>query len=171
MIHQSYTDDEAEKRFQEIFYLQYENMLRYAKTIFRSKGAPDAGDGRSEDAVQEAFAFAWKHHREMFDSPEPLGWLYKVLSYKVLEHLRAENMWLKKIRRCEKSALEPSDPFKHVDEDIQDIVSDVDYVLLKKLYLDGYSYAELCSEYGLTKAALGSRIHRIKQKIQKRIKN
>ena len=167
MFHQDHTDAKAQERFHKIFCAQYECMLRYAKAIFRSRGAPDSGDGRSEDAVQEAFAFAWKHRDEMFESPNPEGWLFKTLSYKVLEQLKEENNWFKKIRRLEQAATLPADPLKQVDIDIRSLVSDNDYKLLKKLYLDGYSYAEVCSEYGLSKAALTSRIHRIKQRLRK----
>ena len=41
-----------------------------------------------------------------------------------------------------------------------------DFDLLYKMYVMGYSYRELCQEMGLTKSALATRIHRIKERIR-----
>ena len=61
--------------------------------------------------------------------------------------------------------IEVLDQFDFDSGNIQSIVNDEDYILLKKLYVEGYSYQEICTENNLTKAALGCRIHRIKKKI------
>ena len=37
-------------------------------------------------------------------------------------------------------------------------------MLLKHLYLDGYTYSELCAEMGLKKSALAMRVKRIKER-------
>ena len=156
---------EREARFQSIYYAHYEHMLRYAKSIFANRGIPDPGDGRAEESVQEAFLHAWEHCDEMFSVPNPEGWLFKVLFYKVLSRIRSDTRWARAIQFHEHLSANIADQFDFDSGNIQSIVDEEDYILLKKLYVEGYSYHEICTEHNLTKAALGCRIHRIKKKI------
>jgi len=146
-------------------------MLRYATTIFNTRGASDLGDGRAEEAVQEAFAYAWVNQDKLFSSPNPEGWLFKVLYYKVLERIRDENKWTRNIQCIEQfwGHQQTDDPYMQADNSLQEIISDEDYELLTKLYIDGSTYLDICKEYHLTKAALGCRIHRIKKRIRENL--
>ena len=53
--------------------------------------------------------------------------------------------------------------------DLEGLISKEDFDLLYKLYVVGYTYQELCKETGLTKSALGVRIHRVKQKVREKL--
>ncbi len=164
--------EQEKRRFYQLYQDQYRAMLRYAMTIFNARGSSDPGDGRAEEAVQEAFAYAWANRRALFDSPNPGGWLFKVLYYKVLERVKEENKWTRNIRTFEElaAATRQPDPYAQVEDSLQGLLSDEDYRLLRRLYVEKATYLELCREYQLTKSALGSRVHRIKKKIREHIK-
>jgi DNA-binding MarR family transcriptional regulator len=51
--------------------------------------------------------------------------------------------------------------------DMAGILTDEEYRLLSRLYLEGYTYIELCEELGLKKSALAMRIKRIKERFLK----
>ena len=51
--------------------------------------------------------------------------------------------------------------------ELADLVPEEDYLLLKRLYLDGDTYQELCRELGLKKSALAMKIRRIKERFLK----
>ena len=76
--------NDAQELFHELYSNYYTKMLRYATAIFNTRGSSDLGDGRAEEAVQEAFAYAWVNQDKLFSSPNPEGWLFQVLYYKAL---------------------------------------------------------------------------------------
>ena len=165
--------NDSQELFHELYSNYYTKMLRYATAIFNTRGASNLGDGRAEEAVQEAFAFAWVNQDKLFSSPNPEGWLFKVLYYKVLERIRDESKWTRNIQCIEQfwEHQQTDDPYLQDDNSLQEILSDEDYKLLTKLYIDGATYLDICKEYHLTKAALGCRIHRIKKKIRETLLN
>lgn len=168
--------DDTHELFHKLYNNYYAKMLRYATAIFNTRGASDLGDGRAEEAVQEAFAYAWVNQDKLFSSPNPEGWLFKVLYYKVLERIRDENKWTRNIQYIEQfwGHQQTDDPYlqaDNTDNSLQEIISDEDYTLLTKLYIDGSTYLDICKEYHLTKSALGCRIHRIKKKIRETLLN
>ena len=173
MSYSSRSPDDIHMKFYKLYHDYYTKMLRYATTVFASRSTPDFSDGRAEEAVQEAFMYAWMNSGKMFSSPNPEGWLFKVLYYKVLERIREENNWTRSIQCIEQlcSTAPYDDPYRQDDNVLQEIISDEDYKLLTKLYIDGSTYLEICKEYNLTKSALGCRIHRIKKKIRENLKN
>ncbi len=165
--------EDAKLRFYQLYQDHYRAMLRYAMTIFSARGSSDPGDGRAEEAVQEAFAYAWTHRDDLFGSPNPGGWLFKVLYYKVLERVKEETKWARNIRAVEElaAAARAPDPCDQVEDGLQGLLSEEDHRLLRRLYVEKATYLELCKEYQLTKSALASRIHRIKKKIREQLKN
>ena len=62
------------------------------------------------------------------------------------------------------------DPFEGTDE-LAELIPPEDYRLLRQVYVEGYTYNELCEELGLTKSALGMRINRIKKEFRKKYGN
>ena len=165
--------NDAYMRFYKLYHDYYEKMLRYAAAVFHTRGVPDTGDGRAEEAVQEAFVYAWSNQEKMYESPSPENWLFKVLYYKVLERIKAEGKWSRNLRSFEQlvSVSNDADPYDRIENSLIEIISDEDYQLLKKLYIEGATYREICEEYHLTKSALGCKLHRIKQKLREKLIN
>lgn len=155
--------------FENIYRTEYTAMIRYATIILKAHGSKYvSADGRAEEAVQEMFAFAWENRKKLLESDSPTGWLYKVLYYKVRELLNEDKKWAKRLLKMSEFSHEKEDSEKfHLRVEMEGIISDEDYRLLSRLYLDGYTYAELCSEMGIKKSALAMRVMRIKERFLK----
>lgn len=164
------TDQEAEEIIQEIYESEYEKLVRCA-ILYLKKGDNKAHVlSRAEDVVQETFALAWKRRVDVLSSEKPVGWLYNALQYEAKTFLKEENKWIKRLLRYEQFYIEPPEPCVSLEFELGDLISKEDFDLLYRFYVAGYSYRELCEETGLSKTALGVRIHRIKQKVQQKVK-
>ena len=120
-----------------------------------------------EEVVQELFAFAWEHQADLWSSASPTGWLYRVLRYKVLELLKEDRFWRKHlIRAAGEMPASPEDDFQQRAE-ITSILTPEEYEILRKLYLEKYTYEELAREMGLKKSALAMRVKRSKERFVK----
>ena len=97
----------------------------------------------------------------------PTGWLYRVLRYKVLELLKEDRFWRKHlIRAAGEMPASPEDDFQQRAE-ITSILTPEEYEILRKLYLEKYTYEELAREMGLKKSALAMRVKRSKERFVK----
>ena len=150
--------------FERIFRENYENFYRYAVAIFKSNGSRYVSvSGRAEEAVQEMFAFAWANQDRMAQAPSLLGWLYTVLQFKVREMLREDRVWIKRMLQISDQYDEQDAHDFRLKTELEDILEPEDYLLLKRLYLDGYTYNEICASMGVKKSALAMRVKRIKE--------
>lgn len=106
--------------------------------------------------------------RQIFGaSASPTGWLYRVLRYKVLELLKEDRFWRKHlIRAAGEMPASPEDDFQQRAE-ITSILTPEEYEILRKLYLEKYTYEELAREMGLKKSALAMRVKRSKERFVK----
>lgn len=155
--------------FRQLFEEQYQGMMRYASAILKARDSGSLINGRAEVAVQETFMLAWERRDEVLTSNQPASWLYKALYYKILEILKEENRWRKRLLLYERNYVPPVETHISLDVEFEGLVPKEDFDLLWRMYGEGYSYAELCRETGLTKSALAVKIHRIKKKIQKQL--
>ena len=148
------------------------SCIRTCSAVRRSPcGLAEAGTspsaGRAEEVVQELFAFAWEHQADLWSSASPTGWLYRVLRYKVLELLKEDRFWRKHlIRAAGEMPASPEDDFQQRAE-ITSILTPEEYEILRKLYLEKYTYEELAREMGLKKSALAMRVKRSKERFVK----
>lgn len=146
----------------------YRGPLRCAEIALRTGGSWYVSvAGRAEEVVQELFAFAWEHQADLWSSASPTGWLYRVLRYKVLELLKEDRFWRKHlIRAAGEMPASPEDDFQQRAE-ITSILTPEEYEILRKLYLEKYTYEELAREMGLKKSALAMRVKRSKERFVK----
>ena len=153
--------------FERIFRENYDSFVRYAVTIFKAHGSQYVSvSGRAEEAVQEMFAYAWEHREKMAAAASPLGWMYATLQYKVRELLREDRTWIKRLLQIsEPCRAEDTYDFR-LKAELEDMIAPNDYLLLKRLYLDGYTYTEVASAMGLKKSALAMRVKRIKEALR-----
>ena len=92
---------------------------------------------------------------------------YRVLRYKVLELLKEDRFWRKHlIRAAGEMPASPEDDFQQRAE-ITSILTPEEYEILRKLYLEKYTYEELAREMGLKKSALAMRVKRSKERFVK----
>lgn len=160
------TEQEARKLFHDFFESEYEKMIRCAGLMLRARDSNAAVNGRAEVAVQETFALAWERREEVLSREQPVGWLYCALRYKVREILKEENRWTKRLLLYESQRDWYEDPQVSLDVEYDGIVPKEDFKLLCRIYIEGFSYRELCEEMNVTKPALAVRVHRIKKKMR-----
>lgn len=162
------SDTEEDRNFEALYRSNYAGLLRYATVILNSHGSNDSSvSGRAEEAVQEMFAFAWENREKLFSHASPVGWLYKCLYYKALGLLKEDRIWTKRILQISEPDGDSSEPDFRLKSEMTSIIPEDDYLLLRRLYLGGYTYEELCAELNLKKSALAMRIKRIKERFIK----
>lgn len=153
--------------FEALFRQEYHKLLRYATVILRKYGAKYVSDsGRAEDVVQETFKLAWKKRDELMKKEFPAGWLYMAAVCKAREALREDRAWVKRLALVQQAPRTPQE--QGLTSDLKQLLLQEEYDLLCKLYLEGYSYKELCAELGVKKSTLAMRVKRSKEKIQKK---
>ena len=156
----------SEEEFEQIYKENYESFIRYATTIFKANGSQYvSASGRAEEAVQEMCAVAWENRDKLSAAPSPLGWMYTTLQFKVRELLREDRAWMKRLLQIsEQYSSEDEETYDfRLKAEMEDIIKPKDYLLLKRLYLDGYTYTEVGAAMGLKTSALAMRVKRIKE--------
>lgn len=166
------TDQEAEEIIQTYYENEYEKLVRCAAVYLKTKNNQVHILNRAEDLVQETFALGWERRQDVLSCEKPVGWLYGTLHNKARELLRNENKWTKRLLQYRQLYTPKTDPYVNLELklELDDLIPKEDYDLLYKLYVEGYSYQELCEETGLTKSVLGGRVHRIKKKMKEQMK-
>ncbi|HIS53153.1 MAG TPA: hypothetical protein IAC15_10540 [Candidatus Onthomonas avicola] len=161
---------EEEKRFEMIYREQYPAMYRYATALLKNYSTRDGyASGRAEEVVQEAFGVAWEKRDELFASTAPAGWLIRAVQYKARELIREDQKWMKRVLRCsEYSGSQDAGNF-HLRSELSDLLSEEEYLLLKGLYLEGYTYKELSRQLGVKQSALAMRVKRLKERLRKEL--
>lgn len=156
--------------FEELYRRDRKKLINYAMTILRKYGVDNMSVAdRAEEVVQEVFIQAWKKRNDPTFREFPLQWLCKTVVYKVREALREDRNWAKRLALVpvETGTYEAWEPM----EDWTQLVPKEDFELLRKLYLEGYTYKELCAELGIKKSTLAMRISRSKERIRKNLQN
>lgn len=164
-----YDQNLKDQVIEDLFFSEWSKLVRYAKTQLRQYG-PDMIDheGRAEEIVQEVFYTAYKKVDEVKASENPEGWLYNALAYKVKEALREDKKWVKCLDLLPVD--EGTDSLPEVDE-WEKLIPCEDYLLLRHIYIDGYTYKEMCDELSCTKSCLAMRLYRIKKSFKKKYEN
>ena len=152
----------------ELFRREYAGLVRYAQIMYQKNGGYADPRGRAEESVQEAFFLAVEKREELMGRKDQRAWLISAVSYNVRYALKEDRKWAKGLLLLpdETAAL----PFREPDEPPA-YLSKEDYGLLKRLYVDGYTYQDLCAELSLSKSALAMKISRIKKAAKKNFKN
>lgn len=149
----------------ELFHTNHQKLVRYAYMLFRKYGGQIDPEGRAEDIVQETFYLACEKREELLQSEEPIKWLLAAATFKVREALKADRKWAKGLLLLpsEDEVIPSPEP-----EVLPELMEPEDYKLIKRLYLEGYTYKELCDEKGISKSNLGMRVNRIKKVLKKK---
>lgn len=165
----AYDHNLTDQLIEDLFFREWSKLVRYAKIQLRRYG-PNVIDhnGRAEEIVQELFYTAYKKVDEVKASESPEKWLYNALYYKVKENLREDRKWVKCLM------LLPSEedlaPPPTVDE-LEELIPKEDYLILRRLYVEGYTYEELCAELECKQSCLAMRVHRAKKLFKKNYGN
>ena len=161
----AYDHNLTDQLIEDLFFREWSKLVRYAKIQLRHYG-PNMIDhnGRAEELVQELFYTACKKIDELKASESPEHWLYNALYYKVKEALREDRKWVKCLMLL--PSKEDIVPPPQIDE-LEELIPEEDYLLLRRFYVEGYTYDELCAELGCKPSCLAMRIHRVKKVFKK----
>ena len=161
----AYDHNLTDQLIEDLFFREWSKLVRYAKIQLRHYG-PNMIDhnGRAEELVQELFYTAYKKSDELKNSESPERWLYNALYYKIKEALREDRKWVKCLMLL--PSKEDLVPPPQIDE-LEELIPEEDYLLLRQFYVEGYTYDELCAELGCKPSCLAMRIHRAKKVFKK----
>ena len=151
----------------EVFRREYAGLVRYAQIAFQKYGGYVDPRGRAEEIVQETFYLAVEKREELLEREDKRAWLISAVSYKVRAAIKEDRKWAKSLMLLPDE--EQAIPFEEPDEP-PEYLSQEDYMLLRRLYVEGYTYQELCDQLNLSKSALAMRISRIKTAAKKNFK-
>lgn len=152
--------------FEKLFREQYRSLLRYAQAVLRRCGANGISvSGRAEEVVQETFQLAWRKRETLMALEYPMGWLCLATVWKAREAIREDRRWVERLTLIAYSV--EAGPEERFYADLRKVLSPEEYKLLHRLYLEGYTYKELCEEFGEKKSTLAMRAKRGKEKLQK----
>ena len=148
----------------DLFRREYAGLVRYAQIAFQKSGGYVDPRGRAEEIVQETFFLAVEKRDELMDREDKRAWLISAVSYKVRDALKEDRKWVKGLLLLPDE--EEVIPFPEPEES-PDYLSKEDYALLRRIYVEGYTYQELYTELGFSKSAFAMKISRIKKAAKK----
>lgn len=150
-------------KFIETLYIKNASLLfNYANIILSNTSL-------AEEAVQETFVIACIKQHALENSSNPEGWLMNTLKNVCRNIQKNRNYYLSRILSLNESvlgttALESDNLW---ETNVQDFISKEDFMILKKIILDGYSYKDLAKELGISLEACKKRAQRAKQRFRK----
>lgn len=156
------------QEYTQLFHIYYPQTVRYILALLTRRGHPP-DQGLAEELAQEAFTVLWEKQESFLASPNPIGWLYVTAANLARNHLRTQQRWAGLLAQVEPEYLEalPGPPPSDDLLDLEGTVAPEELALLKRVYLEGFTYEEAARQLGITKTALSKRICRIKEKCRR----
>lgn len=166
------TDEKTEK-FDALFRNNYAQMLFLSELLFKKNGLSEAvAKERAQDALQEAMTIAWEKWQTVVTHPNPEGWLYQTVRNRTLKIVSDEWTWRKRMVQLniyqEENADAASLSFS-LREKITTLMTEEEFRLLYRLYVEGCTYQELSETMGVSKSALMMRVSRLKARLRKEL--
>lgn len=145
------------------FETYYKKLWRQAqRSLTQQTGRKDPD--RAHEAVQETFLIAWEKPKEFLGSLSPVGWLVNTMKYVVRNMVREDQRWNARLIKfqeyLDRDAVHPA---PGADLELEGLIPPEELDLLKRLYLHGETYEELCEELGLKKSTLAMRVKKSKE--------
>lgn len=166
------TDEKTEK-FDALFRNNYAQMLFLSELLFKKNGLSEAvAKERAQDALQEAMTIAWEKWRTVVTHPNPEGWLYQTVRNRTLKIVSDEWTWRKRMVQLniyqEENADAASVSFS-LHAELTALMTEEEFRLLYRLYVEGCTYRELSEGMGVSKPALMMRVSRLKARLRKEL--
>lgn len=166
------TDEKTEK-FDALFRNNYAQMLFLSELLFKKNGLSEAvAKERAQDALQEAMTIAWEKWQTVVTHPNPEGWLYQTVRNRTLKIVSDEWTWRKRMVQLniyqEENADAASVSFS-LHAELTALMTEEEFRLLYRLYVEGCTYRELSEGIGASKPALMMRVNRLKARLRKEL--
>lgn len=135
-------------------------LFRYSKILFSNPSI-------AEETVQETFIIACLNYKKLTASPNPEGWIMNTHKNVCRNFQKTNNRYLKRIISLNEIPLSSQYTEDLYDENaVASLVTAEDFIILKKIILDGYSHKDLAEELGISIDACKKRFQRAKQRFK-----
>ncbi len=164
----SISDEEATRRFEELYRAHYQRIVTYARR--RTRSANDA-----DDVVGATFLVAWRRLEDLVGADEPLAWLYRVAYLTLLNHRRDTE---KTGRLTDKAAGEYSNPVATIESTVEtrdrlaqvvgaaESLSEMDRELLRLVAWEELTHSEIAEILGISRVLVRTRLSRARRRLQ-----
>lgn len=156
-----------EQFFNQLYTESYPLLKRYAISKI--------GTSEAEDALQETYYQAYRNINLLASHPNPIGWLMLTCKNILKKHLaKQEKRFGATFLGDSEDILQNIPTMDNYDplymEELRKILSDDNYFLLVKKYVEGYSIEELAKQLNITDGACKMRLKRAKKEARKKLK-
>lgn len=156
---------QSEEFFHELYIETYKGLYQYIRRVSKSNHIV-------EDILQETYFEAYKQRALLEHHENKVGWLYKTASLKLRNYLRQRELQNVNLDSLNDIADTSND---YVEAEwmlaLGNILTEKDKVLFYQYYMEGYTGSEISQRLGITEECLKVRIHRMRKKIQKKLKD
>ncbi len=154
------------KEIERLYLQMYPMLFEYARSAL-------SNDALAEEAVQDTFQIACQKPEDLFKSPNPKGWLVKVLKYVILNTRRNQSTAVRIL--SEYAAINAAEKAVSNDEiDLETLYGNVakteEFKLLKEAALEELSHLEMAEKRGITVEACKKRLQRAKELLKRKIR-
>jgi RNA polymerase sigma factor (sigma-70 family) len=125
---------------------------------------------RAEELAQEVFQIALERIDAIMLSPNPEGWLQNTLKNIILHELRARKQLAEMLVEIETlTENELSGSQNNLLLEVQSVLTQEEWDILKRIYIEGYTVTELANNMGLKYDTCRKRINTILSKARKHL--
>lgn len=160
----------GEAEFNQLFHTYHKPVFLYLRTLLARRGHPP-DPHLVEDLTQEAFTILWEKQESFLASPNPSAGCTSLLptwpGTSCAPSSGGPPAWPRWIRNFWRPSPTPA-PWRRACCTWRAWWLRRSWDLLRRVYLEGYSYEELAQELGTKPNTLASRVSRIKAKFRKK---
>ena len=150
-----------EEFLEQLYRSMYAPLLRYAQYALE-------GDALlAEEAVQEAFATAWRRIDVLMGSPNPQGWMMETLKHVIQATRRSRDRARWAAQAAEEAGQVAATDEEDLDTIYGDLVGQGAYELMKEYALEHQSVDELARARGISREACKKQLQRARKKLKK----
>lgn len=150
---------------EQLYRAHYQRLYLYARALLQNAHL-------AEEAVQDTFHIACGRVEELQRSENPAGWLMVTEKNVIRNMERSRSSLYSAMKRelpYENAALGAKSDEISVDVLYGGILTEEDFLLLKRIVLDGWTYLEAAQELSITVEACRKRVQRSKEKLRKKL--
>lgn len=159
--------EELLAQFEGVVMQHHRDILNY---IYRLVG----NNYEAEDLVQETFIKAFKNFEQLDDSTKARSWLYSIARNVTIDYFRRnkhrtvplDEMILENYARATavdyRDTVLAQETSREISGYLQ-VLTEQDRQIVKLLYFEGFSYAEICDILKINQNTLKSRLHRARK--------
>lgn len=155
------------KMIEELYLEMFDKLKAYARSVLES-------DALAEEAVQETFRIACQKPQNVYNCPNPQGWIFIALK-NTIRNIQGNRATARRILEMyllvEAGQTAFSDDRLSIEVTYEDVADTEEFQLLKELAIEGKSHEEMAKARGITVSACKKRVQRAKEKLQQKLKS